>query len=209
MNCRYDERVECIMRAAVLGALAALPLAAPALAAEPGWHEAALEQARTVHRETMPADCDADRPGAAEPEVAFPIRIGEGEGARDVLLVQFRCLLGAYNAVAVFVLVDETGTAAPVQFLTPEAAIVYVDADQTQVESIAVGGIVERRTLVNPVYDPERQTLEAYGKWRGLGDAYELTRWALRDGRFELVYYAVDATYDLQDNPQVLIDEQQ
>lgn len=199
--------------AAVLATLAAAasPLAGGAHAAEEGWQEAALEQARAVNRDTLPEDCTVDhgQPATADSEIAYPIRIGVGDGPPDALLVQFRCLLGAYNEVAVFVLVDEAGTAAPVLFPTPEAAIVYVDPDQqTQVESIAVGGIVEQRTLVNPIFDPERQTLEAYGKWRGLGDAFEVTRWAYRDGRFEIVYYAVDATYDLEANPQVLIDEE-
>jgi hypothetical protein len=48
--------------------------------------------------------------------------------------------------------------------------------------------------------------LTSWSKWRGVGDASANGTWAFKNGRFVLVKYDVDASYDGEINPQTVID---
>jgi hypothetical protein len=200
-------------RCALLAGLCAAPAAGAgsALAQTGDWQEDALARARAVHLETLPEDCDlpGTRPESDAAETAYPIRIGETDAQREALLVEFPCFFGAYNLVYVYVLADQDGNAAPVPFPNPVLDVRYADGDaQTVVEAVTISEIADRREVFNPQFDPETLTLEANGKWRGLADAFDVTRWAFRDGAFRIVYFAVDASFDFEITPVVLIDEE-
>ena len=60
--------------------------------------------------------------------------------------------------------------------------------------------------LINSDYDEATQSIHAFAKWRGIGDASSVGKWIFRGGEFSLVRYEVDASYDEEINPQVVVD---
>lgn len=186
--------------------LAGAALAGGASGDEAPWHPMALEAARAMHQATLPAGCSAEN--AAREAQAYPLWFGEEGAARDALLVEFTCRIGAYNVSSVYVLADQHGVASPVWFPSPQARVTRAGgAEDGAVEAVAIEGSVESREVVNARYDPASRTMEEIDKWRGLGDAYTLTRWGFRNGRFQLMHFAVDASYDGADNAVILFDE--
>ncbi|MCX8996044.1 DUF1176 domain-containing protein [Rhizobiaceae bacterium BDR2-2] len=187
----------------------AVPITGGAQAQVDGWQAGAIEKAQALHRESLPEDCtpEEEMAAAGDARIAYPLWFGEDGAARDALLVQFLCSEGAYNRSFVYVLVDQYGVASPVFFPSPVVEVRYAGGDpEAAVEGITITGTVDSRQVVNARYDPDSRTMEEYNKWRGLADAYSLTRWGFRDGRFQIMHFAVDASYDGKDNPQVLIE---
>ncbi len=176
--------------------------------AQASWQAAALERARRVHMETLPEDCSPDAAASTDMEQSHILWIGEESAAREALLVGFACNIGAYNVSTVYVLSDEHGVASPVWFPSPRFDIRYAGGDsEGEVEALEIAGSFESREVVNASYDADGRVMEEFNKWRGLGDAFSVARWGFRHGKFQLFYVAVDATYDGEANPQVLMDE--
>ncbi|MCD7061134.1 DUF1176 domain-containing protein [Pelagibacterium xiamenense] len=122
-------------------------------------------------------------------------------------LYEFFCDSGAYNANYVYYLVDEYDGALPVAFAVPEFDVVYEDDDfEGDVLDIPITGYGARLVLTNPHFDPETETITSHSLWRGLGDASSSGTWVFDEGRFRLVTYDVDPSYDGEINPERLVD---
>ena len=59
---------------------------------------------------------------------------------------------------------------------------------------------------MNSSYDEASHTITSANKWRGVGDASDAGTWIFRNGRFTLVKYDVDASYDGEINPESVLD---
>jgi hypothetical protein len=49
---------------------------------------------------------------------------------------------------------------------------------------------------VDSFFDPDRNTITSFAKWRGMGDAWSSGSWELRDGNFVLTEYEIDPIYE-------------
>lgn len=194
------------MLSRLLVVTSAILLAMPASAQEVDWQADAVEKALDYHAANLPHLCM--EPGASGLEPAsFELQVGEEEAARQALIVEFPCQIGAYSQTAVYVLSDQHGTVSEIVFPSPKFDVNYVGGDETAgVDTIVVYETPYLREVVNPSYDSASRTMSERNKWRGLGDAYTATRWQFKNGKFEITYFAVDATFDGQDNPVVLIE---
>lgn len=165
------------------------------------------DKAKALFSATAASTCDAD---GSDPEIhAIGFRYSydaEEDPERTATLFRFFCFSGAYNEIHVYVIADDEGTVAPLHFAEPQYDVRYAgDADET-VEEIVITGFTAASQLVNSGYDPETRTITAHPQWRGLGDASSHGVWRFADGGFRLVRYEVDASYDGEMNPQVLVD---
>ncbi|WP_157015388.1 DUF1176 domain-containing protein [Mesorhizobium xinjiangense] len=164
---------------------------------------------RAAHGE----ECSRTLPDGAdvEPEshtIAFRYASDGPETAeRKAHLFRFYCGAGAYNENHVYYLADEVGGVRELQFASPELDIRYEnDNPEEKVDSIRTIGFETGPMLVNSGYDPETYTIMSHNKWRGIGDASSTGTWLFRDGRFTLVRYDVDASYDGEINPETVLD---
>lgn len=185
-----------------------LLLATPAGAQDGDWKADALQNALDHHADNLPHLCM--EPDASEMEPAsFELQVGEEAAARQALIVEFPCQIGAYSQTAVYLLSDQHGTVSEVVFPSPKFDVNYVGGEEAAgVESIVVYETPYLREVVNPGYNSSSRTMSERNKWRGLGDAYTATRWQFKNGKFEITYFAVDATFDGKDNPIVLIERE-
>lgn len=173
--------------------------------AQTEWQADALAAAIAYHGANRPPQCTAQTPDAAPPD-RHELQIGEETAARQALLVRFECRIGAYNRTSVFILSDQHGTVSEVVFPSPVVDVRYRPGSQDRiVEAITMTGTRQSREVVNPVYDPDSRGMIERDKWRGAGDAYSITHWSFKDGRFQITLFAVDASFDGQDNPRTLI----
>lgn len=164
--------------------------------------EAEAVEAAWALRAGVAADhCDWAQPAAHAPEV-FPLSGEDGGG----WLVLLPCRQGFYNLVTETVLVAADASATFAQLPVPELIIDYVDGDSMgAVEHLAIAAINLSAEAVNAWFDPDTATLTAHDKWRGIGDAFTVSRWHYQDGSFSLVHFKVDAVYDGELDAQVLI----
>ncbi|MEO0497780.1 MAG: hypothetical protein AAF141_10490 [Pseudomonadota bacterium] len=123
-------------------------------------------------------------------------------------LVEYMCFRGAYNFGFVYLLgaIDEEPL--PVQFAVPEVDVIYGKTDDGEedfetVERIDMVGFSTQPDLINPSFKLETMTLQSYSKFRGVGDAFSSGTWSFRNGHFVLVGYAMDASLDGEQNPQL------
>jgi len=184
----------------------AILLAVPATAQEGDWQPDALEKAQDYHAANPPHLClEPDASGMVT--ASFELQVGEDTAARQALIVEFPCQTGAYSQTAVYLLSDQHGTVSEIVFPSPKFDVNYVGGDEEAgVDSIVVYETPYMREVVNPSYDPSSRTMSERNKWRVLGDAYSVTRWQFKNGRFEITFFAVDVTFDGEDNPVVLIE---
>ena len=112
-------------------------------------------------------------------------------------LYRMHCDMGAYNETVVFLTRDEDGNFQILSFAQPTATYDYTDDTDTKLKHPPVlTGILSSTSLVNADYDPETKTITAVGKWRGLGDAYDMGTYEFIDGAFQLTKYVVDPIYE-------------
>lgn len=193
------------MSSRLLIVTSAILLAMPVTAQEVDWQADAIENAHDYHAANLPPVCM--EPSASEMEPAsFELQVGEETAARQALIVEFPCQIGAYSQTAVYLLSDQHGAVSEIVFPSPKFDIIYdgEGADQ-MVKDIIVYETPYLREVINPSYDSSSRTMSERNKWRGLGDAYTETHWQFKNGKFEITYFAVDATFDGEDNPIVLI----
>lgn len=196
------------MRSRLLIVSGAMLVSLPILAQEAAWQADAVARAVHYHVEHPPEPCLVPDRSAIEP-ASFELQIGEETAARQALLVEFPCQIGAYNQTAVYLLSDQHGTVSEVVFPSPQVKVRYADeSDSAAVEKIEITEIPEMREVVNPNYDASSRTMTERNKWRGLGDAYTITRWGFKDGKFQIMLFAVDASFDGRDNPETLIENE-
>ncbi len=176
--------------------------------------DAVLQQAKALFQ-TANADCDRHLPGgdpaAAEPEqYKIPFRYasdGDDQPEREARLFRFYCGAGAYNEMHVYYQYDADDGLREIQFATPELDIRYVNDDtDDKVDSVTIIGYTADEKLVNSFYDEASLSITSHSKWRGVGDASDSGTWIFRDGRFTLVKFDVDASYDGEINPETVLD---
>jgi Protein of unknown function (DUF1176) len=126
---------------------------------------------------------------------------------RMVTLYQFECTRGAYNLGQVFFVRNGFDELQPLTFAEPDIHVNYENEDtEGKVVGIDVIGFNASNILINSSVDAAKATVTSASKWRGVGDASSSGVWVLRQGRFVLSTYEVDASYDGQINPQMLLD---
>lgn len=130
----------------------------------------------------------------------------EGGGERRVVLYGFHCNRGAYNTTTVWMMERGYGGILPVTFAVPELNFTYADDAETVIETFEIEGFTTRIELVNAEFDADTLTMNDYGKWRGLGDAFSAGEWRLRDDRFVLTRYTVDPTMNGAIDPFIVFE---
>lgn len=178
--------------------------------------DAVLQKAKTLFA-TVNSDCDRNLPGG-DPNTADPdqYRIafryssdGDDQPEREARIFRFYCGTGAYNETQVYYQYDEDEGLHEIQFASPELDIRYQDDDTDgKVDSVTIIGYTTDEKLVNSSYDEATLTITSHSKWRGVGDASDSGTWIFRNGRFTLVKYDVDASYDGEINPETVLDLQ-
>ncbi|MCJ8151758.1 DUF1176 domain-containing protein [Shinella sedimenti] len=185
----------------------AAPFALSSAAAETDWHRDALAKAVAFHAMNPPKTCNALESSPSQP-ISYNLPTGNGASARGELLIEFPCQAGAYNQTKVYLLSNRDGGLSNVEFPMPKIDVTYVgEGENAPVKNVAITATEMVREVANPLFDTETLTLTAKAKWRGVGDTYTLAKWSFRNARFELVYFAVDASFDGRDDPQIMIDE--
>lgn len=187
-----------------------LAIAASAAHAEDAADQAALtEKAKAMFAATAAATCD-DGDAAAAPDIhAIGFRYSYDspeDPERTAHLFRFFCLGGAYNEIHVYYIADDDGMLSPLYFAEPSYDVRYAGDTDEKVEAISITGFAANGQLVNSDYDPQARTITAHSQWRGVGDASSIGMWVFVDGGFRLVRYEVDASYDGEINPQMLLD---
>lgn len=173
--------------------------------------DAMLEEANALFTSLYADTCNLEAAGEEAPE-SHVIRFNRMEDPadapqREARLFRFLCERGAYNEIHVYFLANEGGELLPLRFATPELDIRYENDDPAgRVEDLRVIGYTADDLLVNSRFDPDTFELVSDAKWRGAGDASSSAIWLFRSGVFTLVKYAVDASYDGEINPEVVLD---
>jgi hypothetical protein len=115
--------------------------------------------------------------------------------------------MAAYNESAVYYVADAVTGVRQLQFAVPELDIRYENDDhEGKVDSITVTGFQTEDTAINSAYDEATRTISTHALWRGVGDASSAGTYLFRNGRFALVQYDVDASYDGEANPETVVD---
>ncbi len=181
-------------------------LALPAVAQETAWQAEAIQKALDYHAANLPELCVSPVDTEMEP-ASFKLQVGEETAARQALIVELPCQFGAYSQTAVYLLSDQHGAVSEILFPTPKFDVIYSgEGEAATVEKIVIYETPYRREVGNGLYDPDSRTMSERNNWRELSDAYTETRGAFKHGKFEIVYFAVDATFDGKDNSIVLIE---
>lgn len=181
----------------------------------PPARDTSLDKAAALFRASFADQCEslsptAD-PDATDPE-SYTIRfrystLSENDPETATRLFRFFCGMGAYNEAHVYLFEDALGEIRVLNFATPDLDIRYENNDsEGAVEAIYVSGFKSTPTLINSYYAAETLSIHAYAKWRGVGDASSSGKWIFREGDFVLVRYEVDASYDQEINPEVVVD---
>lgn len=165
------------------------------------------DKAKALFAATAASTCDAGAGDIETHAIGFRFTYdSEDDPERMATLFRFFCFSGAYNEIHVYFIADDEGVVAPLHFAEPQYDVRYAGDTDEKVEEIAITGFTASSQLVNSSYDPETRTITAHPQWRGLGDASSHGVWRFVDGGFRLVRYEVDASYDGEINPQVLVD---
>ncbi|MET3661215.1 DUF1176 domain-containing protein [Aquamicrobium ahrensii] len=177
----------------------------------PPQRDTTREKAKAVFAASYGERCDAslseddETAGVADYTIRHHTRNDDAE--KEARLFRFPCRRGAYNETFVFFLTDDDGGVRQLQFAEPELDIHYANDDiEGKLEAVNVVGYKAADELMNADYDEATYSIVAHSRWRGVGDASSTGTWLFRDGRFSLVQYEVDASYDGEINPQTVLD---
>lgn len=176
-------------------------------------YDAALEKVKAIYANLdrcIAARMPFTEPAELEPEVheiAFRYAFDADDQAERVAkLYRVLCYRAAYNEGHVYFLTSDDGEVAPLHFARPGLDIRYAGENDEELESMTVIGFSTYDVLVNSQYDADTRTVTSFSRWRGMADASSAGRWVFREGRFDLIHYEVDPTYDGEVNPQVVVD---
>lgn len=180
----------------------------------PPQKDAALEQAKAAFLAAYGSRCDRETPEhkPSDEPAAYSIRYhdkdaAENEPEREARLFRFFCRMAAYNEIAVYYVADDGAGVRQLQLSVPELDIRHENDDREgKVESITVTGFRTEDTALNSAYDEATRTISTHALWRGVGDASSAGIYLFRNGRFALVQYDVDASYDGAVNPETVVD---
>ena len=195
------------MRSRLMLVTCAALISLPAAALDTDWKAEAVARAMEYHAANLPELCVSPTQSDMVP-ASFELQIGEETAARQALLVEFPCQFGAYSQTAVYLMSDQHGTVSEVLFPSPVVEVTYHGEGSMTVDEVTITETRDLREVVNPSYDASSRTMTERNKWRGLGDAYTLTQWGYKNGKFEIMTFAVDGSFDGKDNPTTLIDNE-
>lgn len=183
---------------------------------QPGGDDAVLAQAKAAFIAANSPSCDFidGTTGLPEREIENNTIKYKAEGdaetdpEREVRLIAFPCFMGAYNTSTIYYIWSELDGLHQLSFATPVLDIQYEDPDNTEskVKSITVTGFTADDQLINSEFDAKTTTIMSWSKWRGVGDASSNGTWAFKDGKFVLVKFDVDASYDGEIDAQTVVD---
>ena len=130
---------------------------------------------------------------------------GEPEPAT---LWQFRCDMGAYNLVHVFVIHTEFDGLRPLALPQPVLQVVNEDPEdfESPVKEILVTSWTAGFRAINAGFDPATGLLSEASFWRGIGDASTSSVWVLKNGGAVLQRFEADASYDGEIAPQLVLE---
>src|SRR5690606_36836560 len=109
-----------------------------------------------------------------------------------------------YNEISILSLAEPTYDVLYGPAVLDPSADFY--GENVNVDAINVTGLNATQTLVNATFDPKTRTITDFVKFRGIGDASSSGMWVFNNGYFIIKRYEVDASYDGEMNPLVLID---
>lgn len=182
------------------GILAIIPL--KALAGDPP--QPTVDDITSIFKSTYATTCatlTGETKDIAPTEYTLHFRYDFDDAAappQTLTLYAFDCFRGAYNFGSVFFSVNTYGEITPLSFAFPDLAITRANPEdfESAVNKIEVTGFYANPLLMYPDVNVQKGTIDHYMKWRGLGDASESGTWRLKNGRFVLTRFAVDAAYD-------------
>ena len=181
-----------------------LSVSGAAVAQDQTWQAAAIDKAVQQHIDNLPRGCDVPRNPVA-PLAVHDLPIGEDTAAREALLLQLPCT----TETSVYLLSDDEGTVSEIRLLTPFVANMgEVDPDSGPARDQVRIDWHETRQVGQPDYDEDRRVLSSRVQWPGEGGSYSAALWGFRDGRFQLMQFAVDANRNDQDDPEILFKSQ-
>jgi Protein of unknown function (DUF1176) len=184
--------------------------AAPGESVPVDWNARAKEAFLATYKEACAGE-DDNKMEDRRPQV-FEMKYREASDEADapdrmLTLYQFECTRGAYNLGQVFFVRNGFDELQPLTFAEPDIHVNYENEDtEGKVLGIDVIGFNASNILINSSVDAATATIMSASKWRGVGDASSSGVWILKEGRFVLSTYEVDASYDSEINPQMLID---
>ena len=133
------------------------------------------------------------------------------EGDQPVTTFEFTCDAGAYNLVQTFLIHTDSDGLRPLSFAMPVARMPETSESggEPLAESgagIQISGYRTAPTLINASVDDITGRIVTTEKWRGLGDAGASGTWDLTAAGYVLRRYQIDATYDGQVDPVIVLD---
>lgn len=167
----------------------------------------------TVRAEFLATATDTCPEAGRGEDAIFPATFllpGEPVGAapREARIYEFFCYSGPYTVFYAYYLYTRVDGITPVAFAVPDFRVDCITPGDAgcQRARLAVRGGTTASILANTEFDPDALVLTARLCWRGPCDAFETGAWVFTGGRFVLLQYEVDATFDGDQNPQRLID---
>ena len=137
-------------------------------------------------------------------ETTFRYSFDEANAPDHPLTVySFFCNAGAYNEQHVYMLWDGDNGLRPASFAQPSYAAEFVEPgnSDTALRAISVTGFTAQTMLTNSDFDPETRTITSHACFRGICDASSSGVWVLDGPDFRLQSFAVDPSYDGEENP--------
>lgn len=175
-----------------------------AVAQDQTWQAAAIDGAVQQHIDNLPKGCDAPS-DPIMPLAVHDLPIGEDTAARQAVLLQLPCTA----QTSVYLLTDDEGIVSEIWLLTPFVAnTAEIDTDLGFARDQVRIDWQETRQVSQPDYDEGGRVLSSKVLWPGQDDSYSAMLWGFRDGRFQLMQFAVDGSRNEQDDPEVLFESQ-
>lgn len=133
---------------------------------------------------------------------------GAASEQEEITLIRIWCMAGAYNVTHAYYTYRNYEGLMPLAFAQPAFKVRHETEDdfESPVESVDVTGMNATTILVNSYYDAETRTISSNGLWRGIGDASDAGTWVFNDGEWTLKHYEVDASYDGEASPQLVVE---
>ncbi len=172
--------------------------------------EEALERVIALFSDGRGRACDTvQNEGAKTPEV-YELRFrhaSAGASGPEELnrLYEFACDSAAYNFSTVYYLMDSSGAVSELAFSEPQLDISYEEADHKKLKAMTVVGFTSTDNLQNSSFDGTNNSISSFNKWRGIADASSNGTWVFKEGKFVLISYEADPTYDGEINPVTVI----
>jgi hypothetical protein len=141
-------------------------------------------------------------------ETSFRYPFDEADAAdRPMTIYRFFCNAGAYNEQHVYMVWDGDNGLRPASFAQPSYSADFVDPDNSDsaLKRMSLTGFTARTILTNSDFDADSRTITSHACFRGICDAASSGTWVLDGSDFRLQSFAVDPSYDGEENPIELV----